>query len=47
MPRDPIIRQAFEIADDGMQAVIGYYFYVAACQYLAKPQAVWDYPSVA
>jgi hypothetical protein len=31
MPRDRIIKRAFEIADDGMQGVIGYFFYGLAC----------------
>ncbi len=32
MPRDKEIRISFEVADDCMQAVIGYYFYVIACK---------------
>jgi len=32
MPRDQKIKKHFEIADDGMQGVIGYFHYVFACQ---------------
>ncbi len=32
MPRDKEIRRSFEIADDGMQGTIGYYYYVVACE---------------
>lgn len=31
MPRDKVIKKAFEIADDGMQGVIGYFYYGIAC----------------
>lgn len=43
MPRDQILKKAFEIADDGIQSVIGYYHYVIASQYLAKEQVIIDY----
>lgn len=32
MPRDKDIRKSFEITDDGMQGIIGYFFYVIACK---------------
>lgn len=32
MPRDKVIKKAFEVADDGMQGVLGYFFYVLACK---------------
>lgn len=32
MPRDRFIRHAFEIADDGIQGVFGYYMYGIACR---------------
>ena len=35
MPRDKVIKRSFEIADDGMQGVIGYFFYGLACKKLA------------
>jgi len=35
MPRDKIIKRTFEIADDGMQGVIGYFFYGLACKKVA------------
>ena len=31
MPGDKEIKRAFEIADDGMQGVIGYFHYVKTC----------------
>jgi hypothetical protein len=43
MPRDKKIKQAFEIADDGIHGAIGYFFYVAACQRIANPAIVADY----
>lgn len=43
MPRDKIIRQIFEAADDGMQSVIGYFEYVAACQHISNPNIIIDY----
>ena len=43
MPRDKRIRTAFEIADDGIQAILGYFHYVAACQRIANPVIVIDY----
>jgi len=36
MPRDQKIKKHFEIADDGMQGVIGYFHYVFACQKAAS-----------
>ncbi len=32
MPRDKKIKKIFEIADDGIQGVVGYFFYVLACK---------------
>lgn len=32
MSRDERIKNIFEVADDGMQGVLGYYYYVKACQ---------------
>lgn len=40
MPRDEEIKRAFEIADDGMQGVIGYFHYVKACQSLAEQSEI-------
>jgi hypothetical protein len=40
MPRDAEILRAFEIADDGMQGVIGYFHYQIACQEIADKEAV-------
>lgn len=40
MPRDREIKRAFEIADDGMQGVIGYFYYVKACQNLATQSEI-------
>lgn len=37
---DVKIKTAFEIADDGMQGVIGYFYYVVACQKLAKQNEI-------
>jgi len=46
MPRDVEIKRAFEIADDGMQGVIGYFHYVAGCQKLAnQSEIVKELPS--
>ncbi|MDY6854179.1 MAG: hypothetical protein SWO11_05660 [Thermodesulfobacteriota bacterium] len=36
MPRDKKIRKSFEIAYDGLQGTIGYFFYVTACKGSAK-----------
>ncbi|MBU4261222.1 MAG: hypothetical protein KKC76_04990 [Proteobacteria bacterium] len=36
MPRDRSIRKSFEIADDGLQGTIGYFFFVIACKDSAK-----------
>ena len=38
MPRDQVLKKVFEIADDGMQGAVGYFYYVAACQHLSKEQ---------
>ncbi len=43
MPRDQKLKRAFEVADDGMQGVIGYFYYVCAAQYIAKEQIIVDY----
>jgi hypothetical protein len=43
MPRDQVLKKVFEVADDGMQGVVGYFFYVAICQHLAKEQIIIDY----
>lgn len=43
MPEDQILKEAFEIADDGMQAAVGYFYYVVACQHLAKEEIIIDY----
>ena len=43
MPRDHKIKRAFEIADDGMQGVLGYYHYVLACEHVANKNIVIDY----
>lgn len=40
MSRDREIKRAFEIADDGMQGVIGYFYYVKACQNLATQSEI-------
>lgn len=32
MPRDKKIKKIFEIVDDGIQGVVGYFFYVLACK---------------
>jgi hypothetical protein len=40
MPRDEETKRAFEIADDGMQGVIGYFLFVSACQDLATESEV-------
>lgn len=40
MPRDKGIKKSFEIADDGMQGVIGYFFYVIACQKSAESSEI-------
>ncbi len=43
MPRDRKIRVAFEVADDGMQSVLGYFHYVTACKHIANQNIVIDY----
>jgi len=40
MPRDNDIKKTFEIADDGMQGVIGYFFYVLACKNSADTNTI-------
>lgn len=40
MPRDKKIRKSFEIADDGLQGTIGYFFYVIACKSSAKSNEI-------
>jgi hypothetical protein len=40
MPRDLHIRRAFEVADDAMQAAIGYFMYGIACEQKAELQEV-------
>ncbi|MCP4050158.1 MAG: hypothetical protein GY730_05580 [bacterium] len=40
MPRDKKIRISFEVADDGMQAIIGYFFYVIACKSASKNKLI-------
>ena len=40
MPRDQQIRQIFEIADDGMQGVLGYFFYGIACKQSAPENEI-------
>jgi hypothetical protein len=40
MPRDRQIRVSFEIADDGMQGVLGYLFYVNACRAAAPEPTI-------
>ena len=40
MPRDTEILRTFEIADDGMQGVIGYFYYLTACQEIADKEVV-------
>lgn len=48
MPRDQILKKTFEVADDGMQGVVGYFYYVAASQHIANDQIITDYlPKVA
>ena len=32
MHRDPVIQRVFEIADDSLHGIIGYYIYIAAMQ---------------
>lgn len=54
MPKDTQIQRSFEIADDGMQGVIGYFHYVKACHSSASmtdiinklPNAEEDNPSI-
>ncbi len=36
MPRDNVVKTAFEVADDGMQGVLGYFFYVMAAKKAAS-----------
>ena len=43
MPRDQVLKRTFEIADDGMQGAVGYFYYVNACQHLAKEERIIDY----
>lgn len=43
MPRDQVIKRAFEIADDGMQGAVGYFHYVQAACRVANPSIVADY----
>lgn len=43
MPRDQVLKRTFEIADDGMQGAVGYFYYVNACQHLAKEGRIIDY----
>jgi len=40
MPRDKEIKRAFEIADDGMQGIIGYFHYVKACKNVAEKSKI-------
>jgi len=40
MPRDKEIRRSFEIADDGMQGIVGYFYYVVACKDSATPKDI-------
>lgn len=40
MPRDKEIRRSFEIADDGMQGIICYFYYVVACKDSAAPKDI-------
>jgi len=40
MPRDQEIKRAFEIADDGVQGVIGYFLYGIACKKAACTNAI-------
>jgi hypothetical protein len=40
MPGDIHIERAFEVADDGMQGVVGYFYYVAACQKTASRSSI-------
>ena len=40
MPRDKEIRISFEIADDGIQGVLGYFFYVIACRNSASAEKI-------
>jgi len=48
MPRDQILKKNFEVADDGMQGVVGYFYYVAASQHIANDKIIMDYlPKVA
>lgn len=42
MPRDKNIRKSFEIADDGLQGTIGYFFYVIACKKSANPNKLTE-----
>lgn len=43
MSRDQALKRVFEVADDGMQAVVGYFHFVAACKHVANSQIVMDY----
>jgi hypothetical protein len=48
MPRDPRIKRIFEVADDGMQGIVGYFHYVSAAQHIASDQIILEYlPKVA
>lgn len=40
MPRDKEIRISFEIGDDGIQGVMGYFFYLIACQKSAPAEMI-------
>ena len=42
------MKKAFEVADDGMQGAVGYFYYVAASQHIAKEEVIIDYlPKIA
>jgi len=41
--RDPDIEKIFEVADDSLQGVLGYHFYVTAIQEVADLERVWTY----
>lgn len=43
MPRDKKIKEIFEIADDGMQGVMGYFFYVLANNKSSNPTILSDH----
>ena len=42
MSRNPEIQKIFEIADDSLQGVLGYHFYIDAMQNSVNVKKVWD-----